>query len=110
PIDESMGDAVLSINIASQAGADSLKTSITDPAIDESYSLRIDESTIQLEAQSVAGAFYGIQTLRQLARIQPGSLPCLEIDDRPSLSFRGLMDDISRGPIPTMDYFRQQID
>ncbi len=57
----------------------------------EAYRLRADKNGIEIEAPTARGAFYGIQTLAQLirpdgknARVAP-----VEIEDYPSLQFRG---------------------
>jgi hypothetical protein len=36
-------------------------------------------------------------------------LPCVAIDDAPGLRWRIVSDDVSRGPLPTMRYFRERI-
>ena len=33
----------------------------------------------------------------------------MRIDDRPALRWRILSDDVSRGPLPTMRYFKERI-
>ena len=52
-----------------------------------------------------------MQTLRQLLRADGHTLicPAVSIRDWPSMEWRGMQDDISRGPIPTEDYMKQQI-
>ena len=55
----------------------------------EAYFLRISEKEIYIEGDK-AGIFYAYQTLHQL-QIQFGKeLPCLEIEDAPRFSYRGL--------------------
>ena len=75
---------------------------------DEGYVLKIEKKNIYIVANSEAGAFYGVQTLKQLLRGHPDplQLPALTIRDWPSIPFRCVMDDISRGPIPTNDYLK----
>jgi hypothetical protein len=36
-------------------------------------------------------------------------VPCVRISDRPALEWRILSDDVSRGPLPTMRYFKERI-
>ena len=52
-----------------------------------------------------------MQTFKQLLRAHAtlGFIPALSITDWPTLPFRGVMDDISRGPVPTLDYMKHQI-
>lgn len=76
---------------------------------DEGYVLVIDDDGVWLGANAPAGVFYGVQTVRQLARAYPDAAPALTVVDWPTLRYRGLMDDISRGPIPTLAYMKEQI-
>jgi hypothetical protein len=81
------------------------------PGAAQSYSLTIDASSVRIESPEAAGTFYAFATLAQLARRGgPGVvLPCVRVEDGPALRWRILSDDISRGPLPTMDYFRERI-
>lgn len=74
----------------------------------EEYRLRIDEKGIVIRAGSEAGAFYAIQTLKQI--IANGSIPYLEIYDKPDFEYRGFYHDITRGKIPTVETMKQLID
>ncbi len=78
---------------------------------EEGYLLRIGKKQILIVANGQAGAFYGVQTLVQLLRGFPvtEALPGMTIRDYPSIGFRCVMDDISRGPIPTMEYMKMQV-
>jgi hypothetical protein len=77
----------------------------------EGYVLKILPSKIVVLANSSAGVFYGVQTLKQIIRSNRNgnSIPCLTIYDWPALKLRGWMDDISRGPIPTMEFLKNEI-
>lgn len=79
---------------------------------EEGYRLMVTSDQIIISANTKRGAFYGIQTLRQLIRTQRkvGSIPALEIRDWPDLEIRAIMDDISRGPVPTKAYMQQQVE
>lgn len=63
----------------------------------EAYELRID-STVVLTATTEKGAFYGIQTLKQLVRKKgaQGTLPYVRITDWPTFKIRGFMHDTGR--------------
>jgi len=78
---------------------------------DQGYLLFSDNSHLIVAANTGQGLFYGVQTLRQLLRAEGRSLVCpaVAIRDWPSMEWRGVQDDISRGPIPTEDYMKQQI-
>ncbi|MDX2250317.1 MAG: beta-N-acetylhexosaminidase [Bacteroidia bacterium] len=77
---------------------------------EEGYSLVITSKQIFIAANTPAGVFYGLQSLRQLTKAYlPGHIPCMKIIDWPTFSFRGIMDDISRGPLPKTDFMKAQI-
>ena len=74
----------------------------------ESYHLKINEQGIEIAADSEAGAFYAIQTLKQI--FANGQIPYLEIHDEPDFEYRGFYHDITRGKIPTVETMKQLID
>ncbi len=78
---------------------------------DQGYLLFSDKSHLIVAANTGQGLFYGVQTLRQLLHSDGGSLVCpaVSIRDWPSMEWRGVQDDISRGPIPTEDFMKRQI-
>ena len=78
---------------------------------DQAYALRIDDSGITITSGDSLGTFYALTTLAQLATHARGTwvLPCVSIHDAPSLRWRILSDDVSRGPLPTMRYFKERI-
>ncbi len=77
----------------------------------EGYALIITPELIRIISKTNAGIYYGIQTLKQLiiANRNNNTIPCLVIYDSPDFPIRAWQDDISRGPIPTMDYLKEQI-
>ena len=61
----------------------------------ESYSLKIEEKKIRIEAQDEAGLFYAFVTLSQIIDDAQGqALPILEINDAPKIAFRPIQIDI----------------
>jgi hexosaminidase len=78
----------------------------------QAYRLRVTEhGDAIIEAGGAQGAFYAAMTLAQLPVRTPGGwqLPCVTISDAPALKWRVLSDDVSRGPLPTMRYFKERI-
>src|ERR1700727_1499829 len=77
----------------------------------QAYRLRVAGGRAEIESADEAGEFYAAMTLAQLpARAASGwAMPCVEIEDRPALRWRILSDDVSRGPLPTMQYFQERI-
>lgn len=72
---------------------------------DEGYFLQISDSLTVVLANSAAGLFYGCQTLIQLLRNDNGeaTLTGATIYDWPSLRFRGVSLDLSKGDVPNLD-------
>jgi hypothetical protein len=90
---------------------------IDDKFDEEGYVLSADKNRILVAARSGAGVFYGVQTLRQLLAPEEGktasarqlSCPAVTIRDWPAMRWRGVHDDISRGPVPTLDFMKKQV-
>ncbi len=77
----------------------------------EAYTLQVSPSGVVIESPASPGLFYGVQTLKQLIRsnMLDGALPCLLIEDWPSLRYRGFQDDITRGPSPRLETLKREI-
>jgi len=80
----------------------------------QGYVIRVTGSGVLVAGRTAQGLFYGVQTLRQLLRPEGPAgktlaVPALVIRDWPSMEWRGVSDDISRGPILTLDYLKLQI-
>src|SRR5208282_1556189 len=80
----------------------------------QGYVIRAADSGVLVAGRTAQGLFYGVQTLRQLLRTEGPegktlAVPALVIRDWPSMEWRGVSDDISRGPIPTLDYLKMQM-
>jgi len=77
---------------------------------DEGYRLNVSESKIEITASNPAGAFYGIQTLRQLLPVSVYGnvkssdtnwvVPCVSIQDQPRFAWRGALLDVGRHFMP----------
>ncbi len=74
----------------------------------ESYEINIEIEKIVINANSAAGAFYAIQTLRQLFKNK--KVPCCKIYDEPDFEYRGFYHDITRGKVPKVDTIKRLID
>ena len=60
--------------------------------------------------QGAAALHYAVQTLRQIARTEHNLWPALHILDWPSFPYRGLMLDVSRGKVPTLETLKLLVD
>lgn len=74
----------------------------------EGYKLRLCESKVIIDADSPAGAFYAIQTLKQI--FENETVYCAEIEDEPDFKYRGFYHDITRGKVPTLGTLKRLID
>ena len=73
---------------------------------EEGYKLAVLPEGIWVRSQSPQGIFYGMQTVMQLLPAEIESeqvinnivwaMPCVEIEDEPAYSYRGMMLDVSR--------------
>jgi hexosaminidase len=72
----------------------------------EGYVLATGPGVVDIVASTDAGIFYGVQTLKQLV-VGAGATARVRgarIRDWPAMRWRGLHDDMSRGPIPTVEF------
>ena len=76
----------------------------------QGYKLAISPETIEITAADAVGAFYGACTLVQIIRQCDGEIPCLSINDHPDFPDRGVMIDISRDKVPTMETLYNLVD
>ena len=74
---------------------------------EEGYRIEVKPGGARLTARTGAGLYYAVQTLRQL--VDGDGIPALAITDRPALRWRGLQDDVSRGPVPAVDALERRI-
>jgi len=76
----------------------------------QGYELSVLPDRIRIVAHDCAGAFYAAQTLKQICRVAGGKLKCLTVKDWPDYPNRGVMLDISRDKVPTMETLYQLVD
>ena len=76
----------------------------TDSIPSDGYSLTITPDRVEVRSGGAEGAFYAVQTLRQLmpaaafgkGRAKAVELPAVAIADRPEMGYRGMMLDVAR--------------
>ena len=82
-----------------------------DPEIGaEAHAIAVTPRGITLSAGGEAGFFYGLGTIRQLVDQCGGLIPAMTIQDRPDFANRGVMLDVSRCKVPTMESLYSYID
>ena len=74
---------------------------------DEGYAIVTSEHNVDITARSAAGAFYALQTVRQM--VESGEWLTGAIADYPRFEYRGVLIDISRH-FRTLDFLKRQID
>jgi len=84
---------------------------LTESLGDEGYLLDVRKDGVVIAGTTAAGVFYGLQTLKQLVRGDSanGYIQGVHIVDWPAMRWRGMSDDISRGPVPTLAYIKRQL-
>lgn len=90
------------------AGQHAIRFSQNEELPAEGYRLSITQQGIEIAASSVAGRFYAIQSLRQLATPNKG-FQLVEIEDAPAFAMRGFMLDVGRNYL-SMDMLKRQLD
>lgn len=75
----------------------------------QGYRLAVAPEGIRLDAATPQGAAYGLATLKQILATGR-EVPELQIDDYPDFARRGVMLDISRGKVPTMERLFRFVD
>jgi hexosaminidase len=77
----------------------------------EGYALFTRRNDVYIVGHTAAGLFYGAQTAKQLVARGDGKLTLLgcKIRDWPAMRYRGVDDDLSRGPVPTLAFQEKQI-
>jgi len=76
---------------------------------DQAYALKVTKDEIVAVATSPRGLYYAAQTLRQLLTSR-AEIPCVRITDWPTYIHRGVMLDISRFKVPTLDTLLERVE
>ncbi len=83
-----------------------------DPVMEpEGYVLVVEPREAAIVGATGSGVFYGVQSFKQLLPLPgaPRILPTGTVRDWPAMKYRGISDDLSRGPFPTLDFQKRQI-
>ena len=90
---------------------------VVDPAAElgfggpEAYRLEITPSGPPgIAARDAAGARHARATLAQLRRQYGERVPCMTVEDAPAFPTRGVMLDVSRDRVPTMEHLRSTVE
>ena len=94
--------------------------SFTEEMRAEGYTIRYAAKTLTLTGATAEGLFYAAQTAKQMIDRWPLQTACAgacpdfvlhaaEIHDWPAMRYRGLHDDLSRGPVDTLEFQKKLI-
>jgi hexosaminidase len=87
-------------------------TGFTDAMKPEGYTITSASGSLTLTGATAEGVFYAAQTAKQLIELGDNGEPVLhaaDIRDWPAMQYRGLSDDLSRGPIDTLEFQKKII-
>jgi hexosaminidase len=87
-----------------------LRVSPKQVAHPQGYEIDITPDSLTVVAHDEPGLFYGICTLIQIVEAHGADLPCLHIADWPDFAVRGVMLDVSRDKVPTLDTLLALVD
>lgn len=87
-----------------------IKEAFSENQNEERYQLQID-SVITISSATAKGAFYGVQTLKQIFRNKKGNgrFPEIKITDWPAFKIRGFMHDTGRN-FQSISQLKEQIE
>lgn len=68
----------------------------------DAYRIEVRPTGVRIEGSGPAGLRYAVETLLQLGDAR-GTLPLCSIDDAPAFAKRGILLDVSRGKVPTLE-------
>jgi len=91
--------------------ADHPEARFTEEMRPEGYLINTTSTGLTVVGATAEGVFYGAQTVKQLVEGTGADAVLHEanIRDWPAMKYRGLDDDLSRGPITTLDFEKHMI-
>jgi hypothetical protein len=76
----------------------------------EAYRIVISPDGIEIYTSTDTGAYYAVQTLRDLVAIHGRSLPACQVKDEPNFTRRGVYHDCSRGKVPKLNTLKELVE
>ena len=97
--------------LPSSVSSDASQAAMPDAIKPEGYAIVPDGKGLALTAASDAGIFYALQTVKQLVTGYGTNaiLQTAKIRDWPAMKYRGLDDDLSRGPVTSLEFEKKLI-
>lgn len=117
-VNPSVGNANLTVELLradsaeGKAALEQAKLNFTPAMHDEGYVVVSREHRVRVIGETAAGVFYGAQTLKQMVESSDGvkKIWLGTVLDWPAMKYRGIDDDLSRGPFPTLAFQKHQLD
>ena len=114
PAISSAGAHITLLRADSAAGRDALgnaKLTWSPEMQAEGYAIVPDATGVSVVAATPTGVFYGAMTAKQLVTGygSAAKLQTATVRDWPAMKYRGVHDDLSRGPVPTLDFQKKEI-
>ncbi len=76
---------------------------LSGDAASQGYTLEVADGKAVISAESECGLYYGAVTLCQIIDEYGFSLPFVKIEDCPDIEKRGVLFDVTRGRVPTLE-------
>lgn len=76
----------------------------------QAYQIDVENGYISIQGGDEAAIFYGVQTFIQLLKFYSDQFPVIHIADHPDYPVRGVMLDVSRDRVPTMETLYALVD
>ncbi|MHB1295415.1 MAG: beta-N-acetylhexosaminidase [Anaerolineae bacterium] len=128
-IEEATGLRLAIVKVAHPVGRDNAIVLVSDPAAardylghdlpgagdlagkgDQAYSVSVTPGWVVAGGEGATALHYAVQTLRQVARLEGAAWPAFDLVDWPTLRYRGVMLDVARGKVPTVETLKGIID
>jgi hypothetical protein len=106
-----LSNSIYTESLPQGAQNDPAATAMPDAMKPEGYAIIPDGKGLAVTAASDAGIFYALQTVKQLVTGYGANavLHTAKIRDWPAMKYRGLDDDLSRGPVTTLEFEKKLI-
>jgi hexosaminidase len=83
-----------------------------DHPVPGAYNIHMNRNVVMISGDNEAGTFYGIQSFLQLLSYEKKSsfiIPCVDIEDKPRFSYRGMHLDVGRNFL-SIEFIKKFID
>ena len=101
--------AVIGLDASHGPGSGDLAISSGKGLPEQGYRMDIQPGKILIEYADDPGLFYALTTFKILKNNYNGLIPCMVIEDYPDLPVRGVMLDISRDKVPSLETLKELV-